>query len=184
MTEGVVLVEKDDMMVFGSSFSASNITSISVDLASDPGGSLEWLTVDVNGVSFYTQFLSEAVIDNTTRRIVFKYNESDDTIIAIAPHFWYSLYIDPDFSILINQTLSSPSSTNILWLAMVLSVIVGAIIIVIIVVAIIPKIKLYIQVQDGKETIQKSDEIEVATLDGNTHTDVQQERWRASKELH
>jgi hypothetical protein len=59
-----------------------------VEKESDQSGNLRWLQVTLNGVSLYTNFFDEALVDGKESRVKYAYNENDQAVTVAVPQFW------------------------------------------------------------------------------------------------
>jgi len=151
-------------LVFQSAINTTNLTSLVLDMKTGPDGGLMWFIMTVDEVSLYTRFVKEVEIDNTTRMTTFHFNETNHTITATVPHFWFSLYLDPDYYVLVNETQSTDVSLTLLIEVIVPVIVLVAVVAILIIVA-LPKIKLRYQITRGNRSLSESKDMEMARLD-------------------
>eukprot|EP00026_Physarum_polycephalum_P000643 Phypoly_transcript_00644.p1 GENE.Phypoly_transcript_00644~~Phypoly_transcript_00644.p1 ORF type:complete len:358 (-),score=56.53 Phypoly_transcript_00644:121-1194(-) len=82
--------------------SAQNVSSKN-DLTSSKDGSqnVQWLKLNVDGISLYTTFVEDIVKDGQISRASFSL-DSDSNIILSTPSFWQQVEIDPVYTVLVD----------------------------------------------------------------------------------
>jgi len=91
---------------------AQQASTCNIKSQSDPNsGSLQWITITINGEVMYGQFYDRAVVDSRIRVISFALND-DGTVTAIIPHFWIDAEIDPNFSVLVGTDAKDDCSKD------------------------------------------------------------------------
>jgi len=92
--------------------SATNYLATSFNSFIDGAGSLKWLTVQTNILSLFIKFEDHAVVDGRNRIITYSFNETDKSIFAVLPHFWYFAEMDPKLCILLDNNSTNASANS------------------------------------------------------------------------
>jgi len=92
-------------------FDAGSENSDNVTTKSDSQGVLRWVSLAVNDVSLYGQFLPYAQLDNKTQALNISYSQEDTHryVITRCPMFSNELVVDPNYVILVDDK-ANPNS--------------------------------------------------------------------------
>jgi len=87
-------------IVFGSTVEGGGpVGGCNVDSHNDDSDNLRWVTLNMNGVTMYSQLLEYALLDGIKRYV--NYDLFQTTYISVEiPFFWYNLTLDPNFGFL------------------------------------------------------------------------------------
>jgi len=122
----------------------------------DSNGNLNWFIANTNGSEIYGQFESAAVVDGRVRSISYKLNENGSVLVT-TPHFWYSLDVDPSYSVL---TSTPEDKQTAGFAALYIYLLVAAGVLLIVTVVAYPFVKTYFQTKRAQVEILKELELE------------------------
>jgi hypothetical protein len=95
----------------GSSSAGSSNCNLQSQQSDDAIGALQWIQIQLNNTILYGQFLPKALVDMKPKILTSNYVENSmktgGEVYMISPHFWDSLVIDPNYSILVDDSSSS-----------------------------------------------------------------------------
>jgi len=75
------------------------LSSCNVNSNANSGDNLRWLTLNIGGVTSYSQMVQFAMLDGTKRYITYE-TSNTSAYAAVIPFFWYDVIIDPNFGFL------------------------------------------------------------------------------------
>jgi len=90
--------------------SDENAKCTQVDL--NNGNALKWFSIQVNNIKLYGKFMDHALIDDDVRIVEFTYIKDHNMIFLTIPFFWTKAEIDPQFSVLLDDSLDGNSCDN------------------------------------------------------------------------
>lgn len=104
--------------------------------SSDNSGNVRWTEFTVDQVTLYGSFLDYALVDQFTKPMQVKAENSGAILTLTLPHFWVHAVIDPDFSVILGKPLKpedpcydqiDKESSELHTAAMVAGIVVGGI---------------------------------------------------------
>jgi len=73
---------------------------------------VKWISITVGNTTLYAQFDNKAIVDGRVRTITYSLNKTDYSVAAILPHFWNYAEMDPQYGVLLQDTISQKECKN------------------------------------------------------------------------